>query len=114
MHTRPMRLSSLTVLLLAQGIASRAAADLQHPVVTLGNVTITQNGNFWLVQQGTMVAIVQYSQFNIGALETVQFLQPNDMARILNKVSGDFPTQISGTLLANGKVYIVNPAGVFI
>ena len=35
------------------------------------------------------------------------------MASVLNRITGADPSRIDGTLLANGRVYIVNPAGVF-
>ena len=42
----------------------------------------------------------------------MQFIQPGQWARVLNRITGNDPTSINGTLLANGQVFIVNPAGV--
>jgi filamentous hemagglutinin family protein len=57
-------------------------------------------------------AIIHYSNFDIAAGETVNFLQPGASARVLNRINSATPTQIDGTLNANGVVYLVNPAGV--
>ena len=57
--------------------------------------------------------IINYQSFDIGALETVQFIQPGVDASVLNRITGsDNPTQILGSMLANGQVYLVNPAGI--
>ncbi len=58
-------------------------------------------------------AIINYQSFNIGANETVRFIQPGEQARVLNRVLGQDPSQINGALLSNGHVYLVNEAGVF-
>ncbi|MCI0629494.1 MAG: filamentous hemagglutinin N-terminal domain-containing protein [Phycisphaerales bacterium] len=76
-----------------------------------GNVVFKQNGNVYIIQASNK-SIINFSSFNIGANETVQFIQPNELARVLNRITGPGPTQIDGQLLANGIVYLVNPAGV--
>jgi filamentous hemagglutinin family protein len=76
-----------------------------------GNVVFSQNGNIFVIHAGHK-SIINYSSFNIGKNETVQFIQPNELARVLNRITGPGPTQIDGKLLANGIVYLVNPAGV--
>ncbi|MEO0474500.1 MAG: filamentous hemagglutinin N-terminal domain-containing protein [Planctomycetota bacterium] len=57
-------------------------------------------------------AIIDYAAFNVGSNQTVNFLQPNAAARVLNRINSNAPTQIDGTIHANGIVYLVNPAGV--
>ncbi len=58
-------------------------------------------------------AIINYSSFDIHSHETVRFVQPNEMSRVLNRVNSPNPTEIAGRLQANGQVYIVNPAGIY-
>ena len=41
----------------------------------------------------------QLHGFNIGASETVKFIQPNAGSRVLNRVNSNSPTAIRGTLL---------------
>ncbi|HIB68570.1 MAG TPA: filamentous hemagglutinin N-terminal domain-containing protein, partial [Phycisphaerales bacterium] len=64
------------------------------------------------IEQLTNQAIVNWNSFSIGAQEAVRFLQPNQMAVILNRVTGGDPSQILGQLQANGNVFVVNPAGI--
>ncbi|MCA9299004.1 MAG: filamentous hemagglutinin N-terminal domain-containing protein, partial [Phycisphaerales bacterium] len=75
------------------------AAEFQT-VGPLTSITVSDN------------AIINYSQFNIGLNETVQFIQPDASSRVLNRITGAGPSQIDGALLANGQVYLVNPSGV--
>ena len=58
-------------------------------------------------------SIINYQSFDIAQPETVHFIQPGIESTVLNRISGSQnPTQIYGQLLANGQVYLVNPAGV--
>jgi len=59
-------------------------------------------------------AIINYSSFDITRPETVQFIQPSSSASVLNRILSASPTNINGTLLANGRVFFVNPAGIYI
>ncbi|UYV13421.1 MAG: filamentous hemagglutinin N-terminal domain-containing protein [Phycisphaera sp.] len=58
-------------------------------------------------------AILAFDRFDISAHETVRFLQPTVNSRVLNRITGNDPSIIAGSLLANGQVYIVNPAGIY-
>ena len=78
-------------------------------VPTWGDHTIidTQNG-----------AIINWNNFDTSQSQSVRFRQsdglvPSAMSAVLNRVSsGAVPTQFNGALHANGRVFIVNPAGV--
>ena len=58
-------------------------------------------------------AIIDYRSFNIGAGEQVKFLQPTSQSVTLNRVTEPNPTQILGTLQANGHIVLANPYGIF-
>jgi|GEM_PF-6481065 len=58
-------------------------------------------------------AIIEYQKFNIASQSTVNFIQPSSTAAVLNRIVGNSPSTLNGTLNANGHVYFVNPAGVF-
>lgn len=80
--------------------------------VVRGEVAIEQAGAVTTIQAGRD-SIINYHSFSIGAGETVQFIQPDEMARVLNRVTAaDQPSIILGQLLANGQVFLVNPAGI--
>ncbi len=80
--------------------------------VAAGTANIAQNGALTTITASDG-AIINYTGFDIAPQETVQFIQPSDIARVLNRVNSENPTNILGTLRANGIVYLVNPAGVY-
>jgi len=89
-----------------------ARADIQGETVMHGNVQFVHDGDRILIYASNG-SIIHYTQFSVEAWETIQFIQPGALSRVLNRITGNDPTQIDGTLLANGRVYIVNPAGVY-
>jgi len=64
------------------------------------------------ITQTASEAIINWDNFDIGADASVQFLQPGAAAAVLNRVHDGDPTGIMGDLMANGTVFIVNPAGI--
>jgi filamentous hemagglutinin family protein len=64
--------------------------------------------------QTTQRAVIDWQSFNIGAGMTVQFIQPNASAAVLNRVAASANmSEIYGSILANGTVVLQNPNGVF-
>jgi filamentous hemagglutinin family protein len=81
-----------------------------------GSATIqtTGTGNL-IINQTSQNAIINWNTFNIGTGETVQFIQPNSSSVVLDRVTGGLgASTISGTLTANGQVFLINPYGVLI
>ncbi|HUI96649.1 MAG TPA: filamentous hemagglutinin N-terminal domain-containing protein, partial [Xanthobacteraceae bacterium] len=65
------------------------------------------------VTQGSSNAIINWNSFNIGAGELTQFIQPSATSIALNRVIGNGgPSQIFGSLQANGRIFVVNPYGM--
>jgi filamentous hemagglutinin family protein len=112
--TRAGRLSPvLTVsVVLGLGAMVRAQELPQGGNVIAGSAGISQNGSFMGITAGNG-AIINWQSFNIGQGNTVQFFQPGATSRVLNRVTGSDPSKIAGSLIANGIVYISNPAGVY-
>lgn len=79
--------------------------------VVSGQASFVRNGNLTTITASNN-AIINYRSFDIGSAEAVRFIQPSSSSRVLNRIQGESPTRIDGTLTANGRVYIVNPAGV--
>ncbi len=100
--------STLAALLM---LASARAQGPVNPRVTHGNATFEKVGNNWVIRT-SQKTIVSYSSFDIAHQQWVRFIQPGADSRVLNRIDGAAPTRIDGTLLANGRVYFVNPAGV--
>lgn len=92
-------------------LASARASGPQNPTVTHGSATFTKQGNNWVITTSNR-AIIQYSSFDIAMGQWVRFVQAGGDARVLNRINSSMPTRIDGTLMANGRVYFVNPAGV--
>src|SRR5216684_4976919 len=65
------------------------------------------------INQSSQNAIINWNTFNIGAGETTRFNQPNGSSIALNRVIGGLgPSQIFGTLTANGRVFVINGDGI--
>ncbi|MDR3542340.1 MAG: filamentous hemagglutinin N-terminal domain-containing protein, partial [Desulfosporosinus sp.] len=81
--------------------------------VTSGNVVVTQTPTTTQIQQGSNKAILQWNSFNIGAGERTQFIQPNASSVALNRINpNQGASQIYGSLSANGRIILVNGAGI--
>ncbi len=104
--TRPLLLVTLA------GLASTALAQPQGTRVVRGDASITRSGSLTQIRAANNT-ILSHRSFDIAPGDTVQFIQPSANSRVLNRIAGAAPTRIDGSLLANGRVYLVNPAGVF-
>ncbi len=80
--------------------------------VVSGTASFTQDGNLTVITAGNR-SVINYTGFDIGKNETVQFIQPGAHATVLNRVTTPDPTNIFGRLESNGIVVISNPYGVF-
>ncbi|KAB8048080.1 filamentous hemagglutinin N-terminal domain-containing protein [Janthinobacterium rivuli] len=94
------------------GYGSLALAGPVGGTVVAGHASIHGAPGATVIRQGSQNAVINWSSFNIGKGESVQFQQPNSNAVALNRVLGSDGTTILGNLSANGKVFIVNPNGV--
>jgi filamentous hemagglutinin family protein len=113
-HTRMLRQMSMAFVLTFGAGAPFAWAAPQAGQVVAGAANITQSGPLTTIQQQSQRAIVNWQSFGINPNETVRFQQPGLDAAILNRVVGNLPTNISGLLQANGKVFLVNPNGIVV
>ncbi len=89
-----------------------ALAGPDGPRVVHGSASFSRSGATTVIHT-SHTAVINYNAFGIAPHETVRFVQPDASSRVLNRVTGALPTHIDGTLLANGRVYITNPAGVY-
>ena len=113
MHPRLRNLLLATTGLLALGLIPAAAGPEGGSVVG-GAATIQgQGGPAVIVNQSSSSAIINWNTFNVGVGQSVTFNQPNSSAIALNRVTGGLgPSEILGTLTANGRVFIINRDGV--
>jgi filamentous hemagglutinin family protein len=98
-----------------QGFGGASALpSLRAGQITLGTGSITQDGSAINVMQTSDKLIIDWKDFNIAAGESINFLQPNANAAVLNKVTSGIATTIDGALNANGRVFVVNPYGIVV
>ena len=113
MHPRLRNLLLTTAALLALGAAPAAGGPAGGTVVG-GAATIQgQGGPSVIVNQSSSNAIVNWNTFNIGLNESVRFNQPGASSVVLNRVTGGLgPSEMLGTLTANGRVFVINRDGI--
>ena len=85
----------------------------QDPSVSHGEAKFDQVDAQTLNITASNKSIINYSSFNIGRAETVNFHLPSVSAFSLNRVLGNSVSRIRGTLTANGNLILVNPKGIF-
>ncbi|MEP5729449.1 MAG: MBG domain-containing protein [Sulfitobacter sp.] len=66
------------------------------------------------IDQSSDRAVLNWDGFSIGVGNQVNINQPNANSAILNRVTGSATSEIHGNLNANGRVFVVNPNGIFI
>ncbi|OAI11681.1 filamentous hemagglutinin [Methylomonas lenta] len=94
--------------------ASPVSAELPVPSPvwnSMGGATREVVGNTMNINQLSDRVILNWEKFNISADSAVNFRQkPTDIA--LNKIHDQNPSQILGSLTADGQIYLVNPNGI--
>lgn len=94
------------------GFASTAGANGSNPVVVGGSASFVTSGKTLTITNSPN-AIINWKNFSIGRGETTIFNQLSSSSSVFNRVTGGDPSRILGTLQSNGKVFLVNPNGVF-
>jgi filamentous hemagglutinin family protein len=93
-------------------------ASIANPVgeaVKVGSAVFNRSSPGSLtIHQTTDKVVINWNSFSIGAGEITRFIQPNANSMALNRVLGGSPSAIYGTLEANGRVYVINPAGILV
>jgi filamentous hemagglutinin family protein len=106
------RLALLPALVMAALGCVNTAWAVDGGVIAAGAGSIKTQGNKTTISQSSDKMVVNWKNFNIGSDQTVVVNQPDIRSAVLNRVTTASPTQIDGVLKANGRVFVVNPAGV--
>ena len=107
--TRPSLLGALGLFV----VSGAAVANPQGGTVSAGSAAIQGQGTPVVqVNQASDRAVIDWKSFNIAAGERTQFQQPSASSAILNRIHDQNPSQILGSLSANGIVALVNPNGM--
>lgn len=80
--------------------------------IVAGSGSIAQNGSAMTVTQATDRMVANWNSFNIGQNASVTFNQPNAASVALNRITDQNPSQILGSLSANGQIFLLNPSGI--
>lgn len=107
----PMTPRLLPVLLAGCFMLPGAMANPVGPQVVNGKVIFNKNGNLFTITN-TPGAIINWQDFSIDSGEITRFIQENANSAVLNRVTGQNPSQILGALQSNGRVFLINPNGV--
>ena len=79
-----------------------------------GSGTISQtSANQLTINQNSSTLSIDWQSFSVGAGNIVRFIQPDSSSLALNRVIGPDPSMIFGSIQANGRVVIMNPAGIY-
>ena len=109
------RTGALSTGLLVLTLAVRAAiANPQGPTVMHGQASFGIPTPGTLQIHNSANAIINWQSFSIGAAETTRFVQPSAASAVLNRVVGGNLSAIRGQLLSNGRVFLINPAGIVV
>jgi filamentous hemagglutinin family protein len=111
--------TSITLAMVLLAAPGAALANPKGGKVAKGSVAISSSGSVMTVtQRPTSLnrAIVNWSSFNVGSSETVNFVQPNEQSLLVNRVVGRCTSAchstIDGVITANGNIMIINPNGI--
>ncbi|WFR78486.1 YDG domain-containing protein [Janthinobacterium rivuli] len=105
----PLRRTALALLL--AGCFGAAQANPALPQVVNGQATFNQQGNIFSITN-TPNTIINWQSFSIHAGEITRFIQQNGNSAVLNRITGQDPSKILGSLESNGKVFLINPNGI--
>ncbi len=89
------------------------SANPNGATVAQGTASISSSGNTLSIQTSDR-AYLNWQSFNIGAGETTTFIQPSSSSLVWNHINDPNPSQILGTLNANGYVVLQNSSGFYI
>src|SRR5512132_2281037 len=113
-RSRRVKLPQRSALIAAVAACFAAQGALANPVgptVVNGSATFSAAGGTLNVTN-TPNAIINWRGFSIGAGEATRFQQQSASSAVLNRVVGQDPSAILGTLWSNGKVFLINPNGI--
>lgn len=91
-------------------LQTRVEANPQGGTVAQGSASFNTSGSQFTVTTSPQ-AFINWSSFNIGVGETTTFAQPSSSSVVWNRINDANPSQILGTLNANGYVVLQNASG---
>lgn len=108
-QTAPLRRKLIAVLVAACYTGAQAAPV--SPTVVAGQASFNLQGKTYSITN-TPNTIINWQSFSVASDEITRFIQQSADSKVLNRITGQSPTQILGSLQSNGKVFLINPNGV--
>ncbi|WP_408585138.1 YDG domain-containing protein [Paraburkholderia tropica] len=93
-------------------LSAQATAAPTGGQIVSGSGAISQSGATTTIQQNSPTLQLSWKGFDVGAGQTVNFVQPGRSALAVNRIASSTASQIFGHLNANGQVWLINPNGV--
>ncbi len=81
--------------------------------VVSGEATFNYEDTKTLIIQAKDHTIIRHESFSIAEGEKVRYVQPSSSSVVLNRVTGKDPSHLLGELESNGKIFLINPNGVY-
>ena len=105
-----LSLLTVSLALLSGGIAANPSGGN----VVAGHASIAQQGGVMTVTSTTPRTAIDWQSFSIGSDEITRFVQPSSDSSVLNRVVTAQPSVLLGGLESNGRVFLINPAGILV
>ncbi|WP_137172709.1 YDG domain-containing protein [Massilia sp. HP4] len=96
----------------APGMALAQESTLPSGLQVTSGMASLQTAGKQMTIANSPNAVLDWQSFSIGAGNGVHFQQANAASKVLNRVVGNDPSTILGSLSSNGEVWLVNPNGV--
>jgi filamentous hemagglutinin family protein len=103
----------LVTVVLTLGIVLNAPANPTGMTVRSGSATATTTGSQLTITTGSQNTLLNWQSFNIAAVDTTTFQEPSTTSIVWNQINNANPSQIYGSLQANGIVVLVNSSGFY-
>jgi len=110
-RVRRARPAPLLIALLLAGICGAPRANPTLPQVVNGQASFSQQGNVFSIAN-TPNTIINWQSFSINPGELTRFIQQSGSSSVLNRILGQDPSRILGSLQSNGRVFLINPNGI--
>jgi filamentous hemagglutinin family protein len=94
------------------GLGWAAQANPTGMTVQSGSASAAANGPRLTITT-SQLAVLNWQTFNIAAGETTIFNQPSISSVVVNRINDQNPSQIYGSLQANGMVVLLNSSGFY-
>ena len=102
---------TLAAMAVAACFSGAVLANPTNPTLVHGTANFSTAGNILNITNSPN-AIINWGSFSIGVNELTRFIQQSGSSAVLNRVIGQDPSAIFGSLQSNGRVFLLNPNGI--